>query len=101
MTEDVTIELPVHFSRRASGRRELRAGQPTPEPPTKSVPRIARLMALAIKLDDLIRRGEVADYAEAARLGGVTRARMTQIMNLLSLAPEIQDAILNRRPVHH
>ena len=37
----------------------------------------------------------VADYAELARLGHVTRARITQIMNLLNLAPDIQEEILN------
>jgi len=56
-------------------------------------------MALAIRFDQLIRDGVVADYAELARLGHVTRARMTQIMNLLNLAPEIQEAILFLPPV--
>ena len=42
----------------------------------------------------MIRDGEVRDYAELARLGHVTRARLTQIMNLLNLAPDIQEAIL-------
>ena len=68
--------------------------------PLGRVPRIARLMALAIRFDDLLRRGEVADYAELARLGHVTRARVTQIMNLLDLAPDIQEAILFLPPTH-
>jgi hypothetical protein len=51
-------------------------------------------MALAIRFDGMIRAGEVADYAELARLAHVTRARITQIMNLLMLAPDIQEAIL-------
>ena len=59
-----------------------------------NVPRIARLMALAIRFDGLVRRGEVRDYADLARLGYVTRARITQIMNLLNLAPDIQEALL-------
>jgi len=42
----------------------------------------------------LIRNGLVADQAELARLGYVTRARVTQIMNLLNLAPDIQEAVL-------
>jgi len=42
----------------------------------------------------LIRDGAVADQAELARLGRVSRARVTQIMNLLSLAPDIQEALL-------
>ncbi|QDU94526.1 hypothetical protein [Lignipirellula cremea] len=58
------------------------------------IPRVAKLMALAIRFDGLIRDGVVADQAELARLGNVTRARVTQIMNLLNLAPEIQEAVL-------
>lgn len=57
-------------------------------------PRITRLMALAIKIQSSIDRREFRDYAEVACLGHVTRARMTQIMNLLNLAPDIQEAIL-------
>jgi len=51
-------------------------------------------MALAIHFDGLIRRGVVRDYADLARLGGITRARATQIMNLLNLAPDIQETLL-------
>jgi hypothetical protein len=58
------------------------------------LPRVARLMALAIKFQDMVDRREVRDYADLARLGYVTRARMTQLMNLTSLAPDIQEAIL-------
>ena len=46
-------------------------------------------MALVIRFYQL-----VADFAELARLGHVTRARIAQIMNLLHLAPDIQEAIL-------
>jgi hypothetical protein len=52
-------------------------------------------MALAIKFQDMVDRGEVRDYADLARLGYVTRARITQIMNLLNLALDIQEEILN------
>ena len=58
------------------------------------VPRVARLMALAIRFEGLVRDGTVADYAELARLGHVRRARMSQIMNLLNLAPDIQEVLL-------
>lgn len=67
---------------------------PTPNRPIGRIPRITRLMALAIRCDRLIREGEIADYAELARLGHVTRARVTQIMNLLLLAPDIEEATL-------
>jgi hypothetical protein len=51
-------------------------------------------MALAIHFEDLIRQGVVTDYADLARLGHVTRARVTQIMNLRLLAPDIQESLL-------
>ena len=55
----------------------------------------SRLMALAIRFDQLIRDGVVADQAELARLGHVSRARVTQIMALLNLATDIQEAVLH------
>jgi hypothetical protein len=59
------------------------------------VPRVARLMALAIRFDQLLRDGVVANQTELARLAHVTQPRMTQIMNLLHLAPDIQEAVLS------
>jgi hypothetical protein len=58
------------------------------------VPRVARLMALAIRFDGLIRSGAVKNQAELARLGHVSRARISQILSLLLLAPDIQGEIL-------
>jgi hypothetical protein len=57
------------------------------------------MLALAHKIDAMVRDGEFRDYAEAARRMGLTRARVTQITNLLLLAPQIQEAILNLPPV--
>ena len=74
----------------------MRSG-PRPKPvsvPKGRVPRISRLMALAIRFEKLVREGRVDDYAELARRGQVTRARLTQIVNLLHLAPDIQEQIL-------
>jgi hypothetical protein len=64
-----------------------------------SIPRIARLMALTIRFQGLLRNGTIRDYAELARLGRVTRARVTQIMKLLYLAPDIQEQILFLPPL--
>jgi hypothetical protein len=93
----VTVTKPIHFSMRNKGAREIREGpKPVPELTEEGrVPRVARLMALAIKIESLIESGAIGDQAEASQLGHVTRARMTQIMNLLLLAPDIQEAILN------
>jgi len=51
-------------------------------------------MALAIHLDELVQTGAVQDYATLARLGHVSRARITQILNLVNLAPDIQEEVL-------
>lgn len=87
----ITVERKVQFGQGGRGRKKAAAGTETP---TGRVPRVAKLMALAIKMDQLLRDGVVADQAELAKLGHVTRARLTQIMNLLNLAPEIQEQIL-------
>jgi hypothetical protein len=64
-------------------------------------------MALALRLDELVRTGVIADYATLARLGYVSRARISQILNLLALAPDIQECLLflpvverGRDPIH-
>ncbi len=67
--------------------------------PTSRVPRIAQLLALAHKVDGMVRGGQLRDLAHAAEVLGLTRARMTQIANLILLAPEIQEAILDLPPV--
>ena len=63
------------------------------------VPRLARLMALAIRFEGLLRNGTVTDQAELARLGRVSRARISQILNLLHLAPDLQEHLLFLPPI--
>lgn len=93
--EAPTLTLDVHFRRGDHGRRRLRAGKrPAPRVQPGRIPRVSRLLALAVRFDELIRGGVVRDYADIARLGGVSRARITQVMALLDLAPDIQEAIL-------
>jgi hypothetical protein len=95
MSTTLTIELPVHFQRTGHGsRKEMRSGAPTPALPPGRVPRVSRLMALALRLDELVRTGQVASYRELATVGHVTRARVSQIVNLLYLAPDLQEALL-------
>lgn len=84
---DRTVEIEITLTR--TNRRRVAPAADLPR-----VPRTARLMALAIKFQGMVDRGEVQDYADLARLGYVTRARLTQIMNLLLLAPELQEALL-------
>jgi len=96
MKTPLTIECEVHFDRQGRGSRKVLETGPKPYRPTESglVPRVARLMALAIRCEGLIRDGVIENYTEIGRLGHVTRARVSQIMNLLHLAPDIQEEIL-------
>jgi hypothetical protein len=65
-----------------------------PVSPDRPAPRLARLMALALHLEGLIQEGKVKNFAELGRLGHVTRSRISQIMHLLLLAPDIQEQLL-------
>jgi len=56
--------------------------------------RAARLLALAHALDARLAAGEFLDQAHMARALGFTRARITQIMDLLFIAPDIQEEVL-------
>jgi hypothetical protein len=88
-----TVDVEITIQRK----QRSKAGQGERGPKSDAVPRIpriTRLMALAIKFQDMVDSSEVRDYADLARLGFVTRARMTQIMNLLNLAPDIQEQLL-------
>lgn len=87
----ITIQRKLKF---AKGRSDRKVHRRETAPPVARVPRVARLMALAIRFDQMLRDGEVADYAELARIGHVSRARVTQVMNLLALAPDIQEEVL-------
>jgi hypothetical protein len=90
----LVIECDVHFGRQARGRKELNAGPPPKTAGAGRVPRVAKLLALAHRFEQLLRTGVVRDYAELGRLAQVTRARISQIMSLLLLAPGIQEEIL-------
>jgi hypothetical protein len=95
----LTVTGSFHMTRSGrGGRQETREG-PQPVVSVGRVPRVARLMALAIRFDGLVRSCEIADHATLARLGHVTRARVSQIMSLLHLAPDVQEAILFLPPV--
>lgn len=97
-----TIECPVHFKNMRKGRKRLQEGT-TPENlmvEKGKIPRVSRLMALAIHFDELIRLGRIRDCADISRLGHITRARVTQIMNLLNLAPDIIEDILFLPRIH-
>ena len=98
MSKPVSVDFQFSIKQRGRGakKRIVEGASQLDEskPALERIPRISRYMALAIHFEDLIRQGVVTDYADLARLGHVTRARVTQIMNLRLLAPEIQEELL-------
>ena len=68
--------------------------KPAADEPQGRPHRIARVVALAHRLDELVRSGVVRDYGELARLGHVSPARICQFLTLLHLAPAIQEYLL-------
>lgn len=100
MSAQLTHDYEFHVARERKGQKRVQEGRAKALPvPVGRIPRVAKLMALAIRLDGLVGSGQVESYVELARLGHVTPARITQIMNLLNLAPDIQEALLHLLPV--
>jgi hypothetical protein len=103
------VEFQVRFSAGPKGKRRVHeapadeslspgarlAPTPTIVAPAGRIPKMTRLLVLGHHLERLVRDGVVKDYAQIAHLTGLTRARVTQIVNLTLLAPGIQEAILN------
>jgi hypothetical protein len=89
MTTPLVIEYPA-----TTFRSQHRYRQKADDVPTGRVPRLARLLALALKIDALVGAGTIRNYADLARLGHVRRARVSQLLSLVRLAPDIQEAIL-------
>ena len=106
------VEFQVQFSggpksqRRAEAETDAATATEQPSSATTSrpepvkgalldrIPKITRLLVLGHHFESLVRGGQMKDYAEIARLTGLTRARVTQITNLTLLAPEIQEELL-------
>lgn len=90
----ITVKKTLRFGRGPRGQRLISDDSASTVAAGPRVPRIARLMALAIRFDSLLREGTVRDLSELARLARITQPRATQIMNLTLLAPDIQEQIL-------
>ena len=108
MSMTFRCDVDFHIACRGHGaRHEIDPGLKQACPALGRVPRIARLMALALRFDEYLRAGQVVNHAALAELGHVSRARISQIMNLVHLAPDIQEAVLllprtlqGRDPIH-
>ena len=99
----ITVKRKLNVQIVARGRKTIRPHDANsdnsckPKPPAR-IPRIARLMALAIHYQEMLRTGEANDMIELSRRAKVSQPRMSQIMALNLLAPEIQTALLDIPP---
>ncbi|MCK4415308.1 MAG: recombinase zinc beta ribbon domain-containing protein [Candidatus Eisenbacteria sp.] len=74
----------------------VRASRDKPKPPrAPRTPHVVELLRKAIEWEALLESGQVPNQAAIARREGITRARVTQVMGMLRLAPEIQQHILS------
>ena len=93
MTAGLTIHRTFHVAKKHRGRKEFRSGV-QPIVLTGRVPRISRLLALAHHCFSLVQSGAIINQSELAHFGQISTTRMTQIMWLDNLAPDIQEEIL-------
>lgn len=101
MTDEPTAEpaprvFTGHLVRRRRGHGYAFSEEPPPPPPApaRRPARVAEMLALAHRLQRAIDAGEYKDRAEIARQLALTRARVTQILDLLLLAPDIQEELI-------
>lgn len=93
MSKPLTINRSFHVQTRRNGSKSLANGK-APTKPQGRVPRITRLLALAHRCRELVRDGVIINQSELAHYGQISTTRMSQIMWLDNLAPDIQEQIL-------
>jgi hypothetical protein len=91
------IEFQAQFSggpkgKDASAPKNAAASVPVGKASLDRLPQITRLLVLGHHFEMLVRKGAVKDCTEIANLTGLSRARVSQIVNLTTLAPQIQEA---------
>jgi len=86
------VEMKVGFKTRHHGKKMLTAKEPIEahQRPRQAVSREARLLALAHRWQKLLDEGQIESQAEIARILGLTRARVSQIIDMALLSPVVQ-----------
>ena len=98
-SSDLPLLRRLQFRRHGS-RVSFSEKPPPPKPePVRRPAKVARMLALAHHLQGAVDRGLVADRAAVARKLGLTRARVTQLLDLLLLAPDLQMRVLELEAV--
>ncbi len=91
----VSIKMKVHFAPGNHNHRVLRKGKQPKHSKSTRLPRVTRLMALALRYERLLEQGLVKNHQELADLAGVERSQISTILRFRLLAPDIQEWLLN------
>ncbi len=90
----IKVKRKVAFQGEAHKRRDAARAARVKLAHSGRIPRIAKLVALASRMQSMIESGQVETYQQLAEIGRISQPRMTQIMSLLHLAPDIQEELL-------
>jgi hypothetical protein len=93
MNDRLTINRKFHVATKRCGSKQIQSGTASVTSAGR-VPRISRLLALAHHCFRLVQTGAIINQSELAYFGQISTTRMTQIMWLDNLAPDIQEEIL-------
>ena len=93
MNDRLTINRKFHVATKRCGSKQIQSGTASVTSAGR-VPRISRLLALAHHCFSLVQSGAIINQSELAYFGQISTTRMTQIMWLDNLAPDIQEEIL-------
>jgi hypothetical protein len=91
---NLEVKVRLQPTVRAINRMPRKGAPPAATPSRGRFPRITQVLALALQFQEMIDNGEIRDYTDLTRLGCVSRERISQIMMLTWLAPDILEAIL-------
>jgi hypothetical protein len=94
MNNSFEVSFNLRPAVREISRPPKKAAAPPPMPRYARYPRITQVVALALQFQEMIDRGEIRQHSDIARLGCISRERVSQIMVLVWLAPDIQEAVL-------
>ncbi len=90
----IKVKRKIAFQGEAHKRRDAAKAARVTLAQSGRIPRIAKLVALANRMQSMLESGEVVSFQQLAELGKISQPRMTQIMSLLNLAPDIQEELL-------
>lgn len=98
----ITVKTKLNVQIVGHGRKKIRSSGEVEiadeTPVRRKIHRITKLMALAIRFQEMLRTGEATDMIELARRSKVSQPRISQILALNLLAPDIQQALLDLPP---